>query len=276
MKTGTSFRELRRQMVLCNLVTSWLVLGWLAPVGYAQNAPLARFHVDQWTTEDGLPSHTINQIVQAEDGYLWMATSGGLTRFDGYRFTVYTPVNGNLPSNRITALFFSSPDTLWVGTEEGYVGTFVAGQFTHYSKYTARIDGLAIDPLQQLWVASYDAVVRLGPDSTAYDEEPLVPWGDLATDRRGDLWTILVSRDLARLQGNRFEPMGGTDRFKHRLIRYPARGEILRIRNRDANVEVFDAEGTTLVTFVALPDTMPWHILSDRTGRIWAGSRNRI
>ncbi len=53
-----------------------------------------------------------------------MATTGGLVRFDGYRFTVYSPENGDLPSSRITALYFSSPDTLWLGTEEGYIGTF--------------------------------------------------------------------------------------------------------------------------------------------------------
>src|SRR5262245_34236965 len=31
-----------------------------------------------WDTDEGLPSHTITDIRQAPDGYLWMATTAGL------------------------------------------------------------------------------------------------------------------------------------------------------------------------------------------------------
>ncbi|MBC8082585.1 MAG: hypothetical protein H7Z21_05180 [Hymenobacter sp.] len=38
------------------------------------------FH--RFTTKDGLPSNVINSIVEDEDGYLWVSTSKGLSRFD--------------------------------------------------------------------------------------------------------------------------------------------------------------------------------------------------
>ncbi len=41
------------------------------------------YHHTVWTTEDGLPQNSINAIVQTRDGYLWLATFGGLVRFDG-------------------------------------------------------------------------------------------------------------------------------------------------------------------------------------------------
>jgi len=55
-----------------------------------------------WTTEDGLPQNSVNAILQSRDGYLWLATFGGLARFDGVRFTIFN--SGNTPgllSNRI-------------------------------------------------------------------------------------------------------------------------------------------------------------------------------
>src|SRR5262245_38595608 len=49
-----------------------------------------------WDTDDGLPSHTIYDIRQAPDGYLWMATTAGLIRFDGHRFSVFDQRNAGL------------------------------------------------------------------------------------------------------------------------------------------------------------------------------------
>lgn len=41
---------------------------------------------DAWTSQQGLASQAIYQILQTHDGYIWMRTSAGLTRFDGVRF----------------------------------------------------------------------------------------------------------------------------------------------------------------------------------------------
>ena len=38
------------------------------------------------TTRDGLPSNRVNDMVQDERGYVWLGTSNGLCRYDGYRF----------------------------------------------------------------------------------------------------------------------------------------------------------------------------------------------
>ena len=39
-----------------------------------------------FTTREGLPSNVVNSIIQDRQGYLWLGTNQGLTRFDGYRF----------------------------------------------------------------------------------------------------------------------------------------------------------------------------------------------
>ena len=50
---------------------------------------LTQSRFDSWTTENGLPQNSVRDIVQTRDGYLWLATEGGLVRFDGARFVVF-------------------------------------------------------------------------------------------------------------------------------------------------------------------------------------------
>ena len=38
------------------------------------------------TTRDGLPSNRINDMIQDKTGYIWLGTSNGLCRYDGYSF----------------------------------------------------------------------------------------------------------------------------------------------------------------------------------------------
>ena len=37
-------------------------------------------------SEDGLPQHTITDILQDRSGFMWFSTWDGLSRFDGYTF----------------------------------------------------------------------------------------------------------------------------------------------------------------------------------------------
>jgi ligand-binding sensor domain-containing protein len=57
-----------------------------------------------WTARDHLPGAT-QSLVQTSDGYLWLGTEFGLVRFDGIRFSSWTPPTGErLPSSNIMSL----------------------------------------------------------------------------------------------------------------------------------------------------------------------------
>src|SRR5687768_16148414 len=47
------------------------------------------YAVSTWLPKDGLPHHAVLGITQTPDGYLWVATGGGLARFDGTRFKLH-------------------------------------------------------------------------------------------------------------------------------------------------------------------------------------------
>ena len=53
---------------------------------------------------DGLPQSQVNIMLEDQNGYLWIGThGGGLARFDGREFKVYTTLDGLL-SNIVTFL----------------------------------------------------------------------------------------------------------------------------------------------------------------------------
>ena len=75
-----------------------------------------------WTISDGLPQSSVNAIVEAADGSLWVGTYGGLARFDGTRFRTADPTSmPGLPSNRVTALTLDADQTLWGGCQHGLI-----------------------------------------------------------------------------------------------------------------------------------------------------------
>ncbi|MEW6367058.1 MAG: two-component regulator propeller domain-containing protein [Acidobacteriota bacterium] len=78
---------------------------------------ITQYGLDRWTRSDGLPSNTVNAILQASDGYLWIGTEEGLARFDGVRFQVFDSRNTEaLTEHYARSLFEDRDRTLWIAT----------------------------------------------------------------------------------------------------------------------------------------------------------------
>lgn len=58
------------------------LLLWMVNVSMGQSLPSTR----SFTTRDGLASNVVNTVIQDRQGYIWIGTNLGLTRYDGYRF----------------------------------------------------------------------------------------------------------------------------------------------------------------------------------------------
>ncbi len=83
-----------------------------------------------YSTEEGLPQSQVNAIAQDKEGYLWIGTIGGLTRFNGEDFVPYTSREGLL-NNRITSLEYMD-NTLWVG-HDGGISSIEGNTIKNYS-----------------------------------------------------------------------------------------------------------------------------------------------
>ncbi|NOZ93631.1 MAG: hypothetical protein GXP47_02685 [Acidobacteria bacterium] len=85
----------------------------LALTAHAGRLPLQRH-----TIADGLPSDRVVDVLQGSRGYLWIATSEGLSRFDGYSFLNFGQDEG-LPAIGVNDLMETRDGELWVATDEG-------------------------------------------------------------------------------------------------------------------------------------------------------------
>ena len=73
----------------------------------------AQYRATQWTADNGLPQNSVRGIVQASDGYIWVATLNGVAKFDGIRFKVFDKSNTKgLSTNRFTSLYEDRDGTL--------------------------------------------------------------------------------------------------------------------------------------------------------------------
>ena len=82
-----------------------------------------------YSVTDGLNQKAAHAIVQDARGFLWVASYGGLNRFDGSTFKSFTTRQG-LRNNFVTALFIDHLDRLWAGDAEGGLTVIENGKVT--------------------------------------------------------------------------------------------------------------------------------------------------
>ncbi|OYT16290.1 MAG: hypothetical protein B7C24_08560 [Bacteroidetes bacterium 4572_77] len=93
-------------------IALWLFLGLGV---YSQT-----YYFENYNIQQGLPNSKIYDILQDNEGYVWVASPSGLTRFDGAHFVVYGNSHG-LSEGSVRALYLDTNNHLWIGFESGLV-----------------------------------------------------------------------------------------------------------------------------------------------------------
>jgi ligand-binding sensor domain-containing protein/signal transduction histidine kinase len=96
----------------------------------ARNAGAEQLPIRSYGVQDGLASDSVTGILRDSRGYLWFATTDGVSRFDGERFTSYGGESG-LPHPRAEQVLETQDGTIWVATRGGlarYIPGRKAGQ----------------------------------------------------------------------------------------------------------------------------------------------------
>jgi signal transduction histidine kinase/streptogramin lyase len=179
------------------LVAATLATSVAAPVPEAR--PVIPLVHTRWLFKDGAPPN-INGIAQTPDGWLWLASSVGLFRFDGVTFSRYRPPAGIDLPDAIERIGVLSDGTLWIAPRFGKL-FFLRGETLQ--AFTER-DGLpagfildvARDKQGHVWIASGPGLYRLNGAGRAWSEvggQLGVPRGALVSllaDRGGTLWLL--------------------------------------------------------------------------------------
>ena len=91
-----------------------------------------QYSFKHFSVTNGLSSNSVDRVVQDKDGYIWMATSNGLQRYDGSSFITLKSSAGNpssVPSNHIVLLYQDSKKNMWLMGDNNRIGIFDTRKF---------------------------------------------------------------------------------------------------------------------------------------------------
>ncbi|MEO1261155.1 MAG: two-component regulator propeller domain-containing protein [Bacteroidota bacterium] len=86
-----------------------------------ESVPVEKLYMESLGVNEGLSAGLVYQIAQDHKGYIWLATSRGLSRYDGHRIKTFVhdaKDSLSLPENDVTNLFIDSRGWLWGSTRQ--------------------------------------------------------------------------------------------------------------------------------------------------------------
>ena len=175
-----------------------IVLFSLFPLAFGQHTNSAIFH--NMTTEDGLASNTVNDVLELPSGYMLFGTSNGLNIYDGYSMQLFKDGQKSklLPSHIITALVLDDKDNIWTGTSDGIIRLSPNGHIR--DRYSEDRDApyripndyvfeLYKDSQGHIWSGTAHGLARYDPEMDVI-KEIFIPGPDSTEQNRNRIWDI--------------------------------------------------------------------------------------
>jgi ligand-binding sensor domain-containing protein len=268
---------------------------------YASDGSLLR----RYTVDDGLGSDRVLELAEGPDGSLWMATAGGVARFDGERFIVYTVEQG-LNDDLVHSIAVASDGRIYAGTERG-VGVLDGDRFVPFddTHEFCRRPTYAIHASKDgsLWFAKENALTRRLPDGEwrVFQRDPLLPGPRariisnsvraLVSDARQQIW-IGTHEGLGHFDDHswrhyrfreRFSGSGGPAHDNVETLAWGGDGALwigygdaLAFDGGAGATRLRDGEWLHLTVEDGLPDNRVYRIRAGDDGSVWFATANGV
>jgi signal transduction histidine kinase len=266
-----------RVLILLLALTGFAAPGSAAPW---TTDGLDDYWITRWDRSAGAPGELVVAMVQDRDGYLWLGSADGLTRFDGFMFQRWADISTDaLAGGSVRSLFVDQAGRLWVGFDEGGVSSITGSTVRNYGRQdglpAASIRTFTQDSTGTIWIGSLDGLFQLAGDRvTQLPAGRGLPPGPVLTTLVDATGSFYVGTPQAiyrrRTGGQAFEaltthaPSGNSqslckDADGHIVVTDPARG--FRV------IEGGDAH--------PLPSTAGYgfKVSCARNGTLWVGTR---
>ncbi|MHA7815396.1 MAG: ligand-binding sensor domain-containing diguanylate cyclase [Pseudohaliea sp.] len=278
--SGARLREGARAVLCC-----WLALAAALAGAVNDNRRPSQYLLDHFGRDEGLPSETVWMARQGPAGYLWLATRGGLVRFDGLNFTVFNAeTDPAFQSSDVRVIEWTEDGQLWIGTYGGGVLRMTGGRFTALTA----AEGLANNTVYDIHVSTEgDAWFATGGGVSRYRDGEFRSWTEsdgLAGNRtfriteggQGTVWVGSLTDGLSFFDGDRFRALGMADGLDSTQVHLLTRDRRLGLVAGTASGGLYRlGPGSTLAAF-ALGDPLPVQaLLRDRHGGLWLGTYGR-
>lgn len=148
-----------------------------------------------YSIENGLAQSQVQNIFQDDKGYLWLATYGGLSRYDGKSFVNYSKEDGLL-DNRVNSIVESADKEIYVATLGG-INKFNGKTFSSFllkpELSKNQVTSLAVDKQGNLWLGTDGAgVCKFNGKTFSYFDEKNGLINDyvrsVCVDKDGNIW----------------------------------------------------------------------------------------
>ncbi|MFT3825293.1 MAG: two-component regulator propeller domain-containing protein [Chitinophagaceae bacterium] len=166
---------------------------------YAQQQPA--FH--HLTVENGLSQNAVITISQDNQGFIWLGTSNGLNRYDGYRVKVYqsrASDSTTIMGSNVISILNDSHKNMWIGTYNGlskYQPETDRFKRIRSPRGTLSFHSLYEDRKGRIWAGTNTGLYRIDPATDQLEsadslltKHPSGAWSIRAIleDRNGLLW----------------------------------------------------------------------------------------
>jgi signal transduction histidine kinase/ligand-binding sensor domain-containing protein len=187
--------------IIC-VICAALIDGFVLPASAADgedttNSPANHWLSRSWQTDDGLPDNNVTGVAQTTDGHLWVATLGGLLRFDGEGFEEFSTTRLlKVPNHVVRSMYLDRRGRLWLAMDRGVmirVDEKTARVFDTADGFPdSRVAVMAEDKEGGVWFVCANDVCRIRDDKVQHfgPQEGLPTGGNiwLAPDASGQLW----------------------------------------------------------------------------------------
>lgn len=266
------------------LALSLLFVPGVSAAGLEQGNEPSWHAAQVWRQPQGLPQDTVLSLIQTRDGYLWVGTLGGLSRFDGVHFTNFDDRDKRqLRETEIWALAEGNDASLWIGTFGGGLSRFKDGRFTVYGTREGLINdfvtSLCVDRDGGIWIGTDRGLSHFKNDRftnyTVKDGLQHDAIRGLYTDRDGSVWVGTRQGGLNRIIGGKIEAprAEGPRPTKIHFIDAGQKGDLWIGTTNGLD----RYSGSTFTSSKPLNESSSADVLAlirDREGNVWLGYRN--
>ena len=245
--------------------------------------------------ENGLSSNSINDIIQDDLGFIWIATEDGLNRYDGSEFLKFrenaSSKKYRIANNSVQRLVFKNPNELLIGTDEGLN---VYNTRTGEMKLIQQNDGLINNSISSISLTSSGSVIigtyRGGLQLLNENLEFQKKYIDYSSLTSKEISCSFLQQDSILWVGTFNKGLNKVDYSSGKVIKkYQANSSFLNssiinclYEDQRANLWIGTRSGISVITSSGKKITIEDHlsdtdILSfqeDKKGNLWIGTRN--
>lgn len=209
---------------------------------------------DQYTISDNISNQCVTSFAEDQNGYIWIGTSRGLNKYNGYTYNQYYESEDSIHSisgNNINSMLNDSRGRLWIATDEG-VSYFDSEGLIH----RVEINEKDHSPVQIIENKKGEIIINLCSHLCKYDQENNIfkafyafdqynMYNKIHVDKDDNLWVVSLY-SIVCLDHNSSKPVQTfrLDKFVNIFYSYLIEDK-LYVQHGKGNLKIIDVKAKT-------------------------------